>query len=289
MHLLYITFGKNAAIHSQAAFSVYTFLKQKEQLYSINIITDAPDYYAHLKDRVRIIEVSSGQLEEWKGPHDFFWRIKIKGLEWMCREYKNKAIMYLDTDTFLYHSLSQLKHQLNEGFALMHEDEGLLNKSENKTEKHTWRQIKNKCFGGLVMDGQQRMWNAGVVATPNTKDAAEFTLALKFCDELCATDVPRRLIEQFSLSAALQHMYGLKPSHTAIAHYWSNKTEWDSHISTFFTAAYFKGLTEQEVMEIISSFDFKSIAIKKISGNAARRWHRLIDSFFKQSKSGYIQ
>lgn len=288
MHLLYITFGKNATIHSQAAFSVYTFLAQNENITSINIITDSPDYYEHIKDRVRIVKVSRYQLQEWKGPHNFFWRIKIKGLEWICREYAGEEVMYLDTDTFLFQPLSHLQQRLKDGFALMHEDEGILSESENKTERNTWRQIKNKIFGGLVMNGQQRMWNAGVVATPNTKDAAEFTLSLNLCDELCSADVPRRLIEQFSLSTALQHVYGLKPSHTAIAHYWSNKAEWDSRISAFFTAAHLKGLTVQKAIENISSFDFKSIPIKKRSSNAARRWHQLIEHLFKQSSADYI-
>ena len=76
MNLLYITFGNDPSIHLQAAFSIYSFLAQPGAVDSINIITDNKDFYNHLPSGVKIINVTQNELTEWKGEHQFFWRIK---------------------------------------------------------------------------------------------------------------------------------------------------------------------------------------------------------------------
>ncbi len=49
------------------------------------------------------------------------------------------------------------------------------------------------------------MWNAGVVAIAKSNDVnATLTQALEACDSMCADQMERKLIEQFSLSLALQ-------------------------------------------------------------------------------------
>ncbi|MFN2457748.1 MAG: hypothetical protein ABR502_06085 [Chitinophagaceae bacterium] len=289
MHLLYITFGNNLAIHSQAAFSIYSFLAQDEKIDSINVITDAPAYYSHLKDVVRIFLAGKEQLEEWKGPHLFFWRIKIKALQCICKEYTGDPVVYLDTDTFLYKPADHLVKILVKGFALMHEDEGALSNANTKTEKRMWRQIKGRPFANLPMDTQQHMWNAGVVATPNTKGGADCELALRLCDELCAAGVTRKLIEQFALSRALQHTYGLQPAHTAIAHYWSNKEEWNRYITAFFTEAFAKGYSREELIAAMRDFDFTHIPVKKRVRNTSQRLHHIVDRWWGMKEQVYIR
>lgn len=289
MNLLYITFGNNVAVHSQAAFSVYSFLAADEKPDSINIITDAPHYYTHLKEQVRIIAVAEKQLEEWKGPYHFFWRIKIKALQWMCKEYAGQPVIYLDTDTFLYKPVAAIKKQLMEGCALMHEDESALSSAGTKTEKKMWQQVKNRTFAGLVINAQHHMWNAGVVATPNTKEGAECVLALQLCDEMCAAGVTQRLIEQFALCVALQQTYGLQPAHESIAHYWSNKKEWDERTKAFFTEAYTKAYSKAELIKAMRSFDFTQIPIKKRIKNTGRRLHHLVDQLFGVKEEVYVK
>ena len=92
MNLLYITFGSNTAVHMQAAFSIYSFLARFEKYNSVNIITDNKLYYQHLEDRVNIIEMTEEELKEWKGEYQFFWRIKIKAIEKICKRKKIKAV-----------------------------------------------------------------------------------------------------------------------------------------------------------------------------------------------------
>src|SRR5579875_1144250 len=161
MNLLYITCGANASIHSQAAFSIYSFLSCKAPVHSINIITDAPEYYHHLRNKATIIPVNDALLQDWKGPHNFFWRIKIKAIEQICAQYAGQPVVYLDTDTFLYGAHNQLQQLLAAGCALMHENEGRLHQQKAKTARLMHRQINHRSFGGLNMQDDACMWNAG--------------------------------------------------------------------------------------------------------------------------------
>ena len=166
MHLLYITFGKNIAIHAQAAFSVYSFLAKNEKTNSINIVTDAPEYYDHLKDRVHIILITAEQLKSWKGPFDFFFRAKIKALEKVCALYPGEPVVYLDADTFAYANLNGIASNLATGTAVMHVNEGSFSKGKTKSEQKIWRYAKNKKFGSVeVTSGRLHVerrsyWNA---------------------------------------------------------------------------------------------------------------------------------
>lgn len=42
---------------------------------------------------------------EWQGSYGYFFRLKIKALEYVAKEYPNQNLLYLDGDTFIYNSL----------------------------------------------------------------------------------------------------------------------------------------------------------------------------------------
>lgn len=263
MHLLYITFGEGINHHLQAAFSIYSFLVQKEDISSINVVTDAPEFYAHFQAPIRIIRVDAQTLQDWKGEHDFFWRIKIKAIEMVCGLYAGSPVMYLDTDTFCNTHIRPVRDKLLQGMAFMHEREGPLSKAKSKTEKKMWRQVKQNAFGGAAILDTDCMWNAGIVAFPNNRNKEECALALKICDEMCARGVTRRLIEQFALSVSLQRVYGLEEAGSCIGHYWSNKEEWNHEIGQFFSACYLKAYPEEKRIALMKAFDFRKLPVRK--------------------------
>lgn len=287
MNLLFITFGKNVAIHAQAAFSIYSFLVHKKIIDSINIITDAPHYYQHLKEYVQVVPVTEDQLNEWKGPHQFFWRIKIKAIEKICNQYLNKPVVYLDTDTFLYEDANALTKDLLTT-AFMHEEENILSKGRSKTENKMWQQVGLKTFGGIKVKESASMWNAGVVAIPNTKNGEDVSTALAICDDMCAAGVTPRLIEQFALSIALEHYYILKPASPFIAHYWSNKSDWDKEINEFFAACYFQQLVPQQIIEVVRDYNFSKYPVKKLNRNTAKRLNNYINDVFAPRNIEYV-
>ena len=286
MHLLYLTFGENLQNHVQAQFSILSFLAKNDSIKSINVITDEPGFYANIKDRVNLIEVTSYRLKEWKGPFDFFWRIKIKAIEMLCNLYPGEAILYLDSDTFLFGNPGLLTTAGNKAY--MHEDEGSLANKTSKTARKMWLQLKNKRFGGIIILATHNMWNAGVVYTPNTSKNKENLLALTICDAMCEQGVTRRLIEQFSISVALQETYGLQPAAASIAHYWSNKETWNKIISDFFITMHFQNTTPSQVIAALETFDYSQAAVKQKIRSTNSRLKNFADKMYPPQHVAFV-
>lgn len=288
MHLIYITYGPNEKNHVQAHFSIYSFLARKAAIMSINVITDQPLFYKNIEKQINIIPVSPQILSEWQGKHSFCWRIKLKAIELICRQYPGEAVMYLDTDTLLYNDFSLASGIVGQGYAGMHENEGTLLQIGTKTAGRFDDGIRQMTFKDLKPLSSYDMWNAGAVLIPNTNRCAELELILRMCDKMLDENVHTVLIEQFSLSVGLKEFYGLKPLSPFIAHYWSNKDEWNEMISKFFISNNFQCLQEEQIIEKFKSIDLSSIPEKRIRKNSNRRLKTLIDKYFVDKEVSYL-
>jgi hypothetical protein len=289
MHILYCTFGNRFQNHLQAAFSAISFLQQPSEISSINIITDAPSFYKHLAGHVNIIETTPSTIKEWKGPHDFFWRVKIKAIQHVASLYMGSPVMYLDTDTFLYNDIVPLKTALLNGKAYMHEDEGALSSLTDKTSKRTWRALKQKTFAGLLMKPTDHMWNAGVVSSPNNQNGKDIELALQICDEMCAGGVPNRLVEQYALSLALHHIYTVSEATPWIAHYWRNKEDWNPFILEWVAEQQFKQKPFTEIIAAFADLDISKVPVIIKRKYTAVKWHRAVDKLFPPTNHQYVK
>jgi hypothetical protein len=288
MHLIYISYGPNEKNHVQAHFSIYSFLARKAAIKSVSVITDQPLFYKNIEKHINIIPVTSQILSEWQGKHSFCWRIKLKAIELICRKHPGEPVMYLDTDTLLYNDFALAAEIVGQGHAGMHENEGTLLQIGTKTAGKFEGGIKQIVFENLKPLSSYNMWNAGAVLIPNTHQCAEMELILAMCDKMLDEKVHTVLIEQFSLSVGLEEFYGLKPLSPFIAHYWSNKDEWNELISKFFISNNFQCLREEEIIERFKSIDFSSIPEKRIKKNSNRRLKKLIDKYFVDKKVSYL-
>ncbi len=289
MRLLYLVFGDNVQNHFQANFSILSFLKQAASvLEGILVVTDAPDYYNQLDSAVEVYAIQNDTLKEWKGEYDFFWRVKIKALEFAANKYPGSSLLYIDTDTFLHGSLPALAHELAAGVAFMHESEGILSALTSKTEQRMWQQIKGKTFGGIEMSAGVRMWNAGVVAIPGQQALAAIALALRVCDDLSARRVTPRLIEQFSLSVSLAATFPLREAKPYIGHYWSVKEQWNVVIGAFLLESYLKRRPLAADLAALDSFDYARLPIKIITRNTQHRLNRLVEKMLPPREVEFI-
>jgi len=279
MNLLYLTFGPQIEIHYQANFSILSFLKDSQQIDSITVMTDAPAFYRRLVPHVRLIVLDDKVLTDWRGPHDFLWRIKLRAIGLLVEQLGEKPIVYLDSDTFLFGSAAEFKDVLRTN-ALMHENEGTLPSLKTKTERRMWQQIQSKSFGGVTISSKHCMWNAGVVAIPGNRNAQTVALALTLCDAMCKEVVRRRLVEQLALSVALDEAYSLVAAQNWVAHYWGNKPEWNDVIARFCLGHFLKGSSFEQEIESIKSFDFHRIPLRKRRSRMHQRWVGLADKLY---------
>ena len=289
MRLLYLVFGNNVQNHFQANFSILSFLKQSaEILDGILVVTDTPDYYKHLANTVEIYAITQDTLKEWKGKYDFFWRVKIKALEFAANKYPNSPLLYIDTDTFLHGSLSDMHKNLSAGTAFMHEAEGALKALASKTEQRMWQQIKGKTFGGIEMTPDVFMWNAGVVAIPGQKTLEAISLALRICDDLSAQQVVPRLIEQFALSVSLAKTFQLQEAKRYVGHYWSVKEQWNTVIGAFLLESRLKDRTLEADLKALEYFDYSKLPIKIIARNTQHRLNNLVNKLLPPREIEFI-
>lgn len=288
MNIVYLVFGPNLDHHLQANFSILSFLLEKEAINQIIILTDQPQMYRLQTDKLQVELLSQETISEWRGEHDFFWRIKIKGIEYVTQKWKNADLLYLDADTFLIQDLSTMASLLKNGKSFMHVNEGKLSEIKAKTTRLMWTQTKGNVFGGLTIHNNTAMWNAGAIGIPSAQSELLISSALKICDDMCQAKVTRRLIEQFAFSVSLQHHSEVQAANQFIGHYWGNKKEWLTLINHFFAQALIEQWTLAKQLEKMKELDFFKIPINITYSSNREKWMKLVQTIFPDRNKIYI-
>lgn len=272
MRLVLLTFGDRLDVHTQAAFCIVSFLKADAAL-PVSIVTDRPAFYAHFGSRVRLHEVNAATLREWEGPPAFFWRIKIRALQEVAAACPGDDLLYVDADTILAGGLDRLRATLAEGRTLMHLPEHRLCDAPTKTERQNWHVLRGGRFGGIAVDEQTTMWNAGVVGVPAARAPVLLAQALAACDAMCATPARRRLLEQLAFSMALSEGGSIADARNEVLHYWGNKPGWQAAIDAFWLRS---RLEARSLDADIAAFDPAEQVARPIEVRAGRwaRWLR---------------
>ena len=287
MDLLLLSFGTRLENHYQAAFSILSFLA-RPGIERVFVLTDAPRFYAQFGARIEILPIDEALMSQWRGDSGFFWRIKIKAIEKVVGISGND-LLYVDSDTFLAGDLTALLSVLASGATVMHRLESRLSQRTSSTEKAMWTVLRGKTFGGITIDDQTAMWNAGVIGLPGVSAGDDIARTLELCDALCATPCTRRLIEQFSFSLALASGSRLQPCDDAIIHYWGNKPDWNQAMRDFFVEAALTDAGLQERIERLASFDFRALPILRKENSARRRVVAAADRLFPPKRVEYFR
>lgn len=262
MNLIYLVFGNKRSIFLQCWLSILSFLKSFIGNDKVIVLTDKPEKFNFFGSRVEVIEVNQDKLKEWRGSHNFFWRVKIEALLFVSKKYPNTDLLFVDSDTFLMRGLDKIKAKLKEGNNFMHLREGEICSSKSKTQTKMWKQMKGKSYDGVLIDTKSDMWNAGVIAVSH-KNLDCLTKALALCDAICADNVIPKLIEQFSFSLALQQGAQLLPAENYIKHYWGNKP----YFVQFMNAVILDNAMENKsIDDLIKVIDFNKLSNASISG-----------------------
>ena len=239
MNIVYFVIGDSAVIHIQVGFSIRTILSQTSEEDTVYVVTDTPTMYCNLP-HVVTIPITQERIKEWRGKHDFFWRVKIKVLQQIAQMSPDKAMMYLDGDTFLHGSLTEIKEQLGKNRGMMHLDEGCPSEMKERSLS-MWHTVSGKTYAGITIGPQHHMWNAGVVAIPAALVIKVTDMALSVCDGMLDDGSEPVTVEQYALSIALFECADqLIAADKWIGHYWHYKYHWCSYIAKFFVRSYRK-------------------------------------------------
>lgn len=250
MNIVYFVIGNSSVILMQVGFSIRTLLAQATEEDTIYVVTDIPKMFDGLP-RVKTVCVSQEDIREWRGRHDFFWRVKIMVLRKIAQMSPGKPIVYLDGDTVLFGRLEELRELLAAGCGLMHRDEGCPSDMKEKSLR-MWQTVGGRTYGGITIGQEHHMWNAGVVAIPAIVAGEMLDLALTICDGMLDDKAEPVVIEQYSLSVAMkERTERMLEARSWIGHYWHNKLYWSAYIADFFVRSYRLGNTvEDDIMRI---------------------------------------
>lgn len=236
------------------------------------------------------MNVDKDLLQQWKGPDDFFWRIKIKALEAAIEASPEQHVIYVDSDTFLYEGLETMIAGLDQGQTFMHLPETTLAAGPNRTVRQMWAYLKGRTILNYPINEQTTMWNAGVVALPKSQAKAYIEETLNLCDAFTATDCTRNLLEQLSFSMALNQHGKLTASDQFIGHYWGNKEPWNQAIQNFILKGFMQGLSLTEMREATAGFDFFADPVKGGGYRTrAKKLHRAVDFLIKRKPKTFFR
>jgi hypothetical protein len=280
MTVFYIVMGGNEAIryYIEAYLSIRTFQKQlSPETGRICVITDHPSFFR--KAGVEVVTITAEQKAEWMGPHKFFFRTKIKGMEYLHQLYPDDNLLYLDSDTFLYGDWAKLNERLDEGHGLMHLCEGKPTGISN-TARRLYKKAVGHNYGGIIIGEQHQMWNAGVVGLPNTKINETVACALMLCDGMLNDGNNEFITEQYSYSIALSEHTTLMATSDLIGHYWGNAIEWKQKATDIFMRAYLNDSSLEEELEELDINDLCQTPVYVHRSHRGQQFQSLVSRLF---------
>ncbi|WP_283129884.1 hypothetical protein [Enterovibrio norvegicus] len=288
MILTLLTFGDRLENHYQASFAILTYLKS-DLISKVCVVTDRPKYYEYFGDRVDVIDIDQNIMNEWRGKDDFFWRIKMKAIEAATLHNPEQDILYVDSDTFYVRDMEIISKGLSQGKSFMHENEGKISEMRSKTPRNMWKSLQGKSFSGVLINEDTEMWNAGVIALHRDHAKQTISLAIDICDEICKTDCPRRLVEQFAFSIALKHTSTLTAAENQIGHYWGNKPHWNAKIVDFFMFSLLSGSCVEADIDRIKTIDLESSPTVYKEKSTKGKVQNMLDKVFSPKDVQYFK
>lgn len=217
----YLQLGERHDQNARAWLSILSVLAHAPPGCEVVLLTDQPELYRWFGDRLRVLAVDPATVQQWRGRHDFFWRVKIQSILRVA-SLGEARVVYLDTDVLVRRGLADLLAALDAGDVFMHEREYELARSRRAGQKRLWRAVQGRSVDGLAVQPPCAMWNAGLVAVgAQHHDLLE--RALRLCDGLMDLGVQHALVEQLSFSLALGAGGRLREGKGWMDHFWSNK------------------------------------------------------------------
>jgi len=229
MVALYVGFGREEIL-DQIYLSLLSLIRfyTPQAPAKVLIYTDKPDFFAIFKAeprlKVQVVPITAQQLQDWKGPRNFNFRVKIIVLRAASR-LVNEPLIFFDSDTLFYQPIEVLKARVGPGRSVMHLYEYSFGLAQDPLGKKLRRFFKGHPFvvgsESMVVKDDHQMWNSGVIGL----DPANFDLIdrmIELSDRLHQA-YQKHVMEQLAVSLVLQTATRLASSDDVVFHYWNEK------------------------------------------------------------------
>jgi hypothetical protein len=207
----------------EIAFSIHTayrFLPPSRSDYRFIIYCPPEVEFKNL--RAEVVHYDPQKLQEWVGPKNFRWRIKIKTLEEVLQKYGEPTVL-IDGDTYFQKSPDKLFDRITPGNSVLHIREGRVCDLEDEEHRDLTRVLNEKIINdpitGARIASTQAMWNSGVAGL-HPADIRLLASSLELTDRIVAEE-PINTSEQFATAYLFETQTHLRPCDDIVYHFWS--------------------------------------------------------------------
>ena len=288
MTIMYLTFGQNIEYHVQAYLSMLSFRKQTAENDHIVMVTTNPEFYRHARNWVDIIAVNDDQVQLWKGPHQYIFRVKTMAIRQLIKKYPQDHLIFVDTDTVLVGDLQVLRELMDQGTGLMHRNEGHPSQMKGPSRK-MWRTINGHTYNGITLTDRHCMWNSGIIGMPREKMEQIVSDTLVLLDGMLDEGVKSFNIEQYAISVAMQTHVQMSEAYQYVGHYWGNKQGWQKLAVEVLLRSYMQENSLEEELELIDDELMQRLPVYIHHSNTSRRLKKFITRLFPDKGHQYVK
>ena len=280
MTIVFLVFGENLTYYKQTYLSILSLLRRKRKEDRVLVFAENPRYFLRLNGLVESIEITQEQIKDWSLKIGYYFRCKIKVLEYAAQLYPDSHLLFFDGDVFVVGDLSLFEQKLNEGIGLMHKNEGHPS-GMGKKIKRMWNAIKGKTIDGTTISMKHDMWNSGVIGIPRDSRLSVMSKACCICDAILSTGKASFTAEQYSFSIAMNEQLIVEPTDNWVWHYWGNKDGWLDRIDKFIVESHLCNNSIEREIVLTDDIIRESIPVYVDKSDTKRRLIKLINRLFK--------
>jgi hypothetical protein len=253
-YLVYQSYG-STDILNECCYSILSLLKHGFDLRQNKIViyTDRKDYFSFLpSENLIFIELTNETIDEYKGPHAFVHRLKIKVLEDCTARFEGK-ILYADSDIYFLSKIDTLFNQIHDTNFVMCNNEGAIsikgNRIFEKFNKFITEHTEYLKSNNIPIPSTIDMWNAGIIGFQSPNKA--LIDAVLTTNDIIFEKFHSHVVEQLSFAYQLQINGTVTGASATVFHYWNLK-EFRTVLAQFFKYHLGKSSIDEMIADVDS-------------------------------------
>ncbi|MEZ8611590.1 hypothetical protein AB4559_00115 [Vibrio sp. 10N.222.51.C8] len=280
-HLTFVIYGNDRTYYQGARFCILSFLanwvEENGTRPEISVLAEEPEHFANMP--IKVFPISPDQKAEWSLDNTYHFRIKNRGLKYLCDNLElspEDKLLFLDTDTYFNVPTNVYFDSISDKNALLFCSEVNINTLPSTNEYAHIRDRDIELMDGSVYrtNPDSVMWASAVIGITG-KHTSAFDYADVLIQALRQEGCEAHTLEQFALSEALSTQVNIEPAKAWLNHYsTSGRKDWARTVlEQFFEEHGDKPFEEQ--IRLATEVSFKRPLAEVIRGHIYKKKKKL--------------
>ncbi|OEF04557.1 hypothetical protein [Vibrio genomosp. F10] len=232
-HLTFVVYGNDKTYYQGARFCILSFLAHWNEKSGwrpeVSILAEEPEHFVNMP--IKVFAISPIQKAEWSLNNTYHFRIKNRGLKYLCERLNigvEDKLLFLDTDTYFTQATNVYFDSISNENALLFCSEVNINTLPEVNEYAAIRDRDIELADGSIYrtDPDSVMWASAVIGMTGARISA-FDHADMLIQGLRKEGCLAHTLEQFALSETLSRQVSITPAKEWVNHYsTSGRKDW---------------------------------------------------------------